>query len=283
MYTLPTLDEVRQLKRYSAPHAVTSYIRLGDELDSSDVNRLTFKHMVEQATKLLQARGVRMTQISNMLEPAQAIADSLWKQKRATVLFFMADDAFHYYILPPVEDVQSHHASVDTSFDTTLIEQLLQDNAEFLVLSLSHRGARLFEGDKYHLKELAMKYKPKPMREELGLDEYPSILETHSTAPADKSRNSEEFHGHYEPKNADKQALRSYFKRIDRRLYSLILRHKKPVLLAGVGYLHPIYKEVTKLNNIMPQGLHGNFDNSDVNQLHASALQAMTNVGEGIA
>lgn len=44
-----------------------------------------------------------------------------------------------------------------------------------------------------------------------------------------------------------------------------------PVVLAGVDYLHPLYREGSAYPGLVPEGLVGNFDRTAANDLHKQA------------
>ena len=67
--------------------------------------------------------------------------------------------------------------------------------------------------------------------------------------------------------------LTTFFGNIDKRIKGL-LDGKAPLMIAGVGYLLPIYQAVNTYPKLLPKAIVGNFDRTQLNDLQqlASAL-----------
>jgi len=75
------------------------------------------------------------------------------------------------------------------------------------------------------------------------------------------------FHGQSMPEQAKKDIQR-FFQQIDRGLHRDILTEETaPLLLAGVDYLHPIYKKVNTYRNLFDRGITGNPEGLGVEEL----------------
>lgn len=75
---------------------------------------------------------------------------------------------------------------------------------------------------------------------------------------------SANFHGHAPGQLDEKQNLSIYFQEVDRTLFSEVLHDKNvPLVLAGVEYLIPIYKDVSKYNFIADGAITGNQDHGN--------------------
>ncbi len=274
MYQMPTKGHMESLRRHRGRNSITAYIRLGDEADSAETNRLRFKHVFETATKILEAQGMRQRDIQRLLQPAQGITASLWNVKNRTAVFFIHEKHFSHLLLPPIDRDEPYEIMVKGRFVVDEIDQLMHDNQEVVVLTLSHKGVRLFEADNHYAREIFHPDLPNSMREELNLDEaMTSFLEGHAVSNSVSHSGAEMFHGHYEPNNTQKLLLRDYFRRVDEVIRSISGIAHRPLLLAGVAYLHPIYRGVSKHEHILEQEVHGNLDNSSPSEIHRKVVQ----------
>jgi hypothetical protein len=68
-----------------------------------------------------------------------------------------------------------------------------------------------------------------------------------------------------------KENIKRYFRRIDKGLLELVKDERVPLVLAGVDYLHPIYKEVNTYPHLMEDGIGGNPEHLSAKELHAQA------------
>lgn len=152
----------------------------------------------------------------------------------------------------------------------------LEKNYGFYVLALSHKHITLYEGDQYGLNVVPVKGLDVDMKKMLGIDEYPNWRETHTIAPASRGKGSEAYHGQYNVHQTDKIMLKDYFRRIDKKIHAYLLGKHKPLILAGVGYLLPVYREVNTYKHVLPQSLTGNMERTNLSELHHKAWAVLT-------
>lgn len=75
-------------------------------------------------------------------------------------------------------------------------------------------------------------------------------------------------HGGESEKEVEKKITRDYFRLLDRAICQIFSGQKAPLVLAGVEYLLPIYREISGYPNILGNGVHGNFEHGDEQRLH---------------
>lgn len=69
-----------------------------------------------------------------------------------------------------------------------------------------------------------------------------------------------------------KQEIQHFFQAIDHGVHSMLPKKNLPLVLAGVGYLLPIYREVSKYPQLMAEEIIGNPDSQDkIEDLHGRA------------
>jgi len=69
----------------------------------------------------------------------------------------------------------------------------------------------------------------------------------------------------------NKENIQRYFRRIDKGLHELRRDQQAPLVLAGVDYLHPIYKEVNTYPHLIREGVSGNPEHLSAKELHQQA------------
>jgi hypothetical protein len=81
------------------------------------------------------------------------------------------------------------------------------------------------------------------------------------------------------PLGADREAkdeyLSHYFKQIDRALNEMLRAHTEPLVLAGVEYELPLYREVNSYPHLCGEAVKGAPDGLKGGEMHARALQAL--------
>jgi hypothetical protein len=75
----------------------------------------------------------------------------------------------------------------------------------------------------------------------------------------------------YGEKKDFKMDILRYFRRIDHGISDLLKDEHAPLILAGVDYLHPLYREVNTHPHLVDGGIAGNPEHLSVEELHAKA------------
>jgi hypothetical protein len=58
--------------------------------------------------------------------------------------------------------------------------------------------------------------------------------------------------------NHDKRNIRQFFDQVSKGIQKILKEEKAPMILAGVEYLHPMYREANLYHNLLPEGIQGN-------------------------
>lgn len=271
MRTLPTTQEIAELQVMNRPFSVSIYLPLIDGDTTPDSNRIAVKNMIKEADNVLQSADVSPKDINRTLRPLKQLLDDhiFWRNRQDSVALFMHTDYYQLIRIP--ELVTPASLSIGTGFNLKPLLQVMNDNREYYLLTLAHKNVRLYEGDRFNLTELHIKDFPKDMKEFLAIDEYPSSPETHSVAPASLGKGSEAQHEQYNVSQTDKLMLKEFFRRIDHHIHSLLTQTNKPLIIAGVAYLLPIYRQVNTYPGLVATSIRGNQGKTDMFTLRQTA------------
>lgn len=262
MFQLPNKKEMQELAAYDAPHCVSMYLPYIEPSGGmSNPNRIEFKNMVRDAEVALEESGADKKLIQQTMQLAHELLErnDFWAALHTSLAIFAQGDFFRYYHIPTPQ--VEYLVTVEQGFQLEPLQEMIANDKSYLVLALSHHGAQLYQGDRYDLREIKIDDMPKSLREALMIDENPRSLETHAVAPAGNEY-SQTFHGQYNQKEVDKQWLTKYFRMIDEALHEFLRGKETPLILAGVEYLHPIYREVNTYPHLHQKGLTGNFEHT---------------------
>lgn len=149
----------------------------------------------------------------------------------------------------------------------------MQQNQPFFILAVGHKNVRLFQGNRTSVHLLDIQGFPADMESTLGLDEYPSERSVHTVMRA--GRETSVSAGQYSVPNTDKVMLKEFFRRIDDMLHDLLMKHKYPLILAGVDYVQAIYRSVNSYPYLVGQGIAGNQDEAVEKTLHRHAISIL--------
>lgn len=275
MTGFPDTQQLAELRGFDKPCCVTIYAPAASSAEA-DPNRIEMKNLLRQASIALGDTALTQRDIKKTLRPVKDLLKNgrFWSQHRGSLALFVHADFFRWYQIPTIDI--PHEVTVEQGFNLEPLLAAMRDNRSYFVLTLGHKDVQLYEGDRYNLEPVPLKDFPADMREVLRLDENPQAWETHSIAPGRAGKASEAMHGQYNVSQVDKQRLEKFFRRIDHRLHRYLAKRNKPLILAGVGYLLPIYRKVNTYTNLWPEGIRSNVKGKQPAEIRHKAWALIT-------
>jgi hypothetical protein len=237
----------------------------------SQQNQIRFKNLLRRAEEKLLAGSWRPQEIKELLEPAQALAGNIlfWRRQSDGLALFLAKDFFRCFTLPePFEEL----IAVAERFQIKPLLPVLSGDRRFYILALSQKEVRLLEGTGRGVREIELESVPKTLAEALQLDELEKQVRFRAGSPG-SSTGMAMVSGHGAVADDVKDNLLKYFRLIDRGLRDLLKDDLAPLVLAGVEYLFPIYREACTYPRLMEEGIAGNPKGVSAEALHRTALK----------
>jgi hypothetical protein len=253
-----TRKELIQISSVRAEHCVSIYLpthRAGPEVRQDPIR---LKNLLGEAEQRLLDRELRRPEVEDLLQPAhQLLLDSsFWRHQRDGLALFLTAGEFHYYSTPLAFD---ELVVVTERFHIKPLLPLLSGNGRFFILALSQNDVRILQGTRDHVAALDLEDVPQSLAEALRFDVPERQLQFHtSTATPAGGERAAMFHGHGSGSDDAKSNLLRYFHQIDAGLKDLLADERAPLVLAGVDYLLPIYKEANSYSELIDEGLIGN-------------------------
>ncbi len=233
--------------------------------DRAHGGRSRLRRLLREAAHRAERKGLSLADSAAMLGPWEGLMEqsSFWHGSGNGLALLSSPHATAaLWLSEPV------HEGLRLARQFSVLPLLrMRDRRPFHMLTLSHKRVRLmrWDGESAALVELAGM--PTSMEEALGKAQ-PRELQFHG---AGKVRRRIGHGG--ESGQDDKKDLRLFFQRIDVLLRRYLERaNQGPLVLAGVQYLQSIYREVSHVPNLLPEGLVGNFDRLGPEKLCTRAL-----------
>jgi len=269
----PNQQELKELEAFSEPFCLTIYAPFIDPNAASNPNRIELKNLLREAETALLSAGAASRDVKKTLRPARLLVEDheFWPIHHESLLLFMHPKLFRYYHIP--DHATPYILTVETGFNVEPLLNAMENNKRYFVLALGHKNVRLYEGDHYQLKPVQLKDFPADMKQTLNIDEYPNWRESHEIAPSYMGKGSEAVHGQYNVSQTDKDMLLEFFRRIDKRIHNFLFRQQRPLIIAGVSYLLPIYRKANTYPSLLPGAITGNQDNADLQTIGEKAWQ----------
>ncbi|MCU0518253.1 MAG: hypothetical protein MUC60_15590 [Oscillatoria sp. Prado101] len=240
-------------------------------------NTIRFKNLLREAEERLLETGMSDQDVRELLHPAtEKLDDSLfWEHQSDGLAIFLAEGAFHSYRLPlNFEEL----VVISNHFHLKPILPLLTNDGLFYILALSQKQLRLLECTHYSVREVELENLPKSMESALLYDE--TALDAKFRIATSKGKANHPFmqpgtcHGQGSPDMDDiKRNISHYFHIVESAIGEYIRQEKAPLVLAGVEYLLPIYREANTYPHLVSEGILGNADILKPEELHAQGWQ----------
>jgi hypothetical protein len=152
---------------------------------------------------------------------------------------------------------------------------MLTGNDHFYILALSQNAVRLLHASQYTVNELDLpEDMSKNLSEAIGADDPERQLQFHTAGSSAKGSGAEGagaplYHGHADPD--ERVNLLRYFLEVDRGISSVLHDEQAPLVLAGVDYLLPLYRERNSYKHLLDDAVLGNPDTLKPEELQAQA------------
>jgi hypothetical protein len=233
-------------------------------------NPIRFKNLIREAEERLKMSGLRVSEVKRLLKSAKMLLKNsiFWQRQGNGLATFISSEFFRHYCLP----VTFKELLVVTDrFHIKPLLHFFSNDGRFFVLALSQNDVRFFHCTRYSANEVELEGVSRSLSEALKYDDPEKQLQFHTRTPAGTGQRAAMFHGHGVGIDDVKENILRYFHQIDHGLHDLLKKEQAPVVLAGVEYLFPIYKEANAFLNLMENGITGNPEGMRPEELHRQA------------
>jgi hypothetical protein len=240
----------------------------------SQQNQIRFRNLLRSAEEKLLAAGLRSQEVKELLEPAQALPGNVlfWRRQSDGLALFLSTDLFRYFCLP--EAFQELIVVAD-HFHIRPLLPVLSGDKRFYILALSQKEVRLLEGTRRTVQEIELEGVPKSIEEALQYDALEKQVRFR-TGSVSGGTGMAMVSGHGGVVDDTKDNLLKYFRMIDRGLHDLLKDERAPLILAGVDYLFPIYREANTFPHLIEEGIPGNPKGTSSESLYRMALKIVS-------
>jgi hypothetical protein len=242
-------------------------------------NPIRLKNLLGQAEERLLAsdrdrggRGLRTPEVQARLEPASELVEDgqFWQhQSDGLAIFISAEIAEHYRLPFDFEEL----VVVADRFHMKPLLRLLSGDGHFFILALSQDQVRLLQGSRYSVGAVELESAPSNLAEALRFDDPERRLQFHTASgpTGGKGGRPAMFYGQGAPSQDEKGDILRYFQKLDAGLQEFLSGEQAPLVLAGVDYLLPLYREANTYPHLVEKGIEGNPENLSAKELHQRA------------
>ncbi len=233
---------------------------------------IRLRNLLRHATEQLVASGLKSLDAKRILEPAQQlVAEGLfWQHQENGLVLFLSAGFFRFFQLPVGV---KEGLVVANRFHIKPLMPLLDSAARFYILALSQKEVKLFRGDHFNIEQIRIKDVPQSLAEVLRYENPEKQLPVRNRPAQIKGTKTSTFHGHGSGPDdvLHKKEILRFFQQVDKGLHDYIRGERIPLVLAGVEYLLPIYRECNTYPHLIGKGIVGNADVLPAEVLHQQA------------
>jgi hypothetical protein len=260
-----TRDELEQLMRKEQSWCISIYLPTHSTGTEAQQDPIRLKNLLGEAEKRLSDQGVGRRDVQKMLEPASKFLQDahFWQHQSNGLAIFLSSNRVRRYRLPlNFEEL----LVVENHFYIKPLLPLFTGDGQFYILALSQNEIRLLNGTRDSVSEVDIGQVGGSLAEAIPSANHQMSLQLHTSGSG-----SVTFHGQGGGNTSAKNELLRYFRLVSDGLTEFLQEDRAPLVLAGVEYLLPIYKEANTYPNLIDEVIKGNPDLLRADELHKSA------------
>jgi hypothetical protein len=241
--------------------------RTGDVVQGA----IRLKNLLREAEEKLQVMGLRQPDADHLLDKGRALIDDtlFWHHQADGLAVFLAKDTFTYFRLPYHPDEM---VVVANRFHVGPLLPLFAADGIFYVLALSQNKVGLVQCTRDGAREVTPDALPSSMADILQNRDFSRNIQFHSgPSQGAKGKGSAMYHGHGEGKDGEKDIIVRFLREVDHGLHETLKNEQAPLVLAGVGSLQALFREVNTYTHLLEEGVDGNPDQMSPADLQSRA------------
>ncbi len=272
-------EHLRALATTNSDPCVSLYMPAVRFEAEADQNPIRFKNLIKKAKQELNDQNFGYKQINGLFQPAERLLErsSYWHEQSDGLAGFLTPGAAEFFRLPVQFD---ELVTTGGRFHLKPLFPLIATNNRFYVLALSQNSVKLYQATHFSMSKVQTREIPESLEEALAFDVPERSVQQHTAARAGE-RGDSMFHGHGTPNSDDEHAapksdLHRFFRMIDDGLKETLHDENAPLLLAGVKYYLPIYRDVNTYDGLIKDRIiPGNPEHLGPSELHEKAWEAL--------
>jgi len=267
-------DQLEALLHTSDTTCISIFLPTERKGAETQQNPIRFKNLVRKTEKLLVERGFEKPELEELLGPLRKMVEDhgFWQHQEDGLAVFRSEDRLETHLLPVRF---SELVVVKDHFYLKPLFALFRGDGHFHILALSLHDVKLYAASRYSVREVELGDDvPRSLAEVVGTELEEQHVQYHSRAGgAQGGGKSPVYHGQGGGEDDTKPEIAKFFHRVDQTIGPYLKDRNAPVVLAGVEYLLPIYRDASSLPHVLAEGIPGNPQGLRPEQLHEKAWE----------
>jgi hypothetical protein len=273
--TIFALDELKNLVQNSQYPCVSLYLPMEKIGGDTRQNPIRFKNLIREAESRLDELGLRHAETVNLLQPVMELDNTdFWENQVQGLVIFTSPNLFRYYCLP-ISFPQL--VVVGKNFHIKPLLNLINNDGKFYILALSQKNVKFYSGTRYQLHEVEVENMPHNLAEILLEDEFQKGVQHRigiARGATSAAQHPGSVHGQGSPdREKHEEDILQFCYAVDSALREKLRGEKAPLILAGVEYLLPIYRQANTYPYLQETGISGNAETLKTEELNHAAWE----------
>lgn len=271
-----SMNEIHDLVELTSSPCISIYMPILLPGRGADQNPIRLKNLERQAIKDLAKLGIGPEDAGELTRPIDArLTQGCWSDHHPAIGLFCAPAFFRGIDL---SDACDELVVVGSHFHITPLLSKVSNDLTFYVLAIARNQVVLYEGNGGKgMTEVDVEGMPTSMAEALKYDNPEKQLQFHTGAANGSSgAHTVMYHGQGSGRDADKKKLLRFLQRVDRAVARKLKPGTRPLILAGVDYLLPIYEQANSYGHLHSKHILGNPEHLSPQQLFDTALEILS-------
>ncbi len=249
-------------------------VTTGRELHQSPIR---LKNLRGRAYELLREKGMRGSDLEAFFEPLDNHFSTAFidKYQGQGLCLFLAEGFFRCFY-PPLRFDEFVHLGHRFHLKP-LLPLISEGRRSYLVLALGLHQTRLFRMTLQSMEEMDLPGVPSTIEGALNKDVPEQGQQFYTGTPSQgpgRMRPAIFFGtGGGRDGREMKREILQYFKIVDGKLQGVMANERDPLLLAGIDYLLPLFRDASAYGNILDEAITVNSEGMSVGALHALAWE----------
>jgi hypothetical protein len=246
----------------------------GAEIEQDPIR---LKNLLREAAEKLQGRFPQGPDPQEVLAPAAALVGDreFWRHQDEGLAIFASETDFEIEQLPLKFQ---ERVVVGERYHVRPLLPLLTSDGEFFLLAISLDDSRLYQGAGSGLSQIDLpEGTPNSLAEALKFDDPEKSLQFHTGTHRAAGDRSAIFYGQGANKADERANIRRFFQQLSAGVEQALGAEPAPLLLAGVEYLLPMYRQVNDFPHLVEGQITGNQQEirTRMDRLHQQAMEIL--------
>lgn len=268
-----TKEELRELMEMGEEPSLSFFLPTDPVSRDPQQNRIILKNLLRQAEDQLKQTTLRPAEIEKLMSPVETLYNEsiFWSHQQEGLAIFVNRNLFRYYRLPISFD---EVVEVGKTFHLKPLLPLLSQDYQYYLLTLSQNQVQFYQCSPDHMHPTDMDGIPESLDEAMRYDQPEKQLQFSTRTPqgGGGEMRAAAFHGQGIGMENTKKDLLQFFHKLDAGIQQKMTDSNAPLVLAGVDYLFPIYREANTYPHLLDKGITGSPEELTIKDLHRQSL-----------